>query len=134
MIYYDHNIKVYYRDVDQMGIVYNTRYLEYFEESRTELLSSIGLSVSKIERSGITLPVVSSYCKYFRGAKFEQNLVVRSEIRTTPKAKLKIYYKITLSEDSDIITEGFTEHAFVNKKNKPVKVPTLILNQLTLRK
>ena len=57
MIYYDHNIKVYYRDVDQMGIVYNTRYLEYFEESRTELLSSIGLSVSKIEKSGITLPV-----------------------------------------------------------------------------
>jgi len=134
MIYYDHNIKVYYRDVDQMGIVYNTRYLEYFEESRTELLSSIGLSVSKIEKLGITLPVVSSYCKYFRGAKFEQNLVVRSEIRTTPKAKLKIYYKITLSEDSDIITEGFTEHAFVNKKNKPVKVPALILNQLTFDK
>ena len=39
MIYYDHNIKVYYRDVDQMGIVYNTRYLEYFEESRTEFMS-----------------------------------------------------------------------------------------------
>jgi len=134
MIYYDHNIKVYYRDVDQMGIVYNTRYLEYFEESRTELLSSIGLSVSKIESSGITLPVVSSYCKYLRGAKFEQNLIVRSEIRTTPKAKLKIYYKITLSEKSDIITEGFTEHAFVNKKNKPVKVPALILNQLTFDK
>jgi len=134
MIYYDHNIKVYYRDVDQMGIVYNTRYLEYFEESRTELLSSIGLSVSKIERSGIALPVVSSYCKYFRAAKFEQNLIVRSEIRTTPKAKLKIYYKITLSEESDIITEGFTEHAFVNKKNKPVKVPALILNQLTFDK
>ena len=68
MIYYDHNIRVYYRDVDQMGIVYNTRYPEYFEESRTELISSIGLSVSKIERSEITLPVVSSYCKYFRGA------------------------------------------------------------------
>ena len=132
MIYYDHNVKVYYRDVDQMGIVYNTRYLEYFEESRTELLSSIGLSVSKIEKLGITLPVVSSYCKYFKAAKFEQNLIIRSEIRTTPKAKLKIYYKITLFEDSDLMIEGYTEHAFVNKENKPVKVPSLILNQLTL--
>jgi acyl-CoA thioester hydrolase, YbgC/YbaW family len=134
MIYYDHSIRVYYRDVDQMGIVYNTRYLEYFEESRTELLSSIGLSVSKIESSGITLPVISSYCKYFISAKFEQNLIVRSEIRTTPKARLKIYYKITLLGESDIITEGFTEHAFVNKKNKPVKVPAFILNQLTFDK
>ena len=132
MIYYNHNVKVYYRDVDQMGIVYNTRYLEYFEESRTELLSSIGLSVSKIERSGITLPVVSSYCKYFIPAKFEQNLIVRSEIRTNPKAKLKIYYKITLFNESDLMIEGYTEHAFVNEENKPVKVPALILNQLNL--
>ena len=132
MIYYNHNVKVYYRDVDQMGIVYNTRYLEYFEESRTELLSSIGLSVSKIERSGITLPVVSSYCNYFIAAKFEQNLIVRSEIRKIPKAKLKIYYKITLFDDSELMIEGYTEHAFVNKGNKPVKVPALILNQLNL--
>ncbi len=132
MIYYNHNVKVYYRDVDQMGIVYNTRYLEYFEESRTELLSSIGLSVSKIERSGITLPVVSSYCKYFVPAKFEQNLIVRSEIRTNPKAKLKIYYKITLFNESDLMIEGYTEHAFVNEENKPVRVPALILNQLNL--
>ena len=132
MIYYNHNVKVYYRDVDQMGIVYNTRYLEYFEESRTELLSSIGLSVSKIERSGITLPVVSSYCRYFIAAKFEQNLIVRSEIRTTPKAILKIYYKITLFDESDLMIEGYTEHAFVNKENKPVRVPALILNQLNL--
>ena len=132
MIYYNHNVKVYYRDVDQMGIVYNTRYLEYFEESRTELLSSIGLSVSKIERSGITLPVVSSHCKYFIPAKFEQNLIVRSEIRTNPKAKLKIYYKITLFNESDLMIEGYTEHAFVNKENKPVRVPALILNQLNL--
>ena len=132
MIYYNHNVKVYYRDVDKMGIVYNTRYLEYFEESRTELLSSIGLSVSKIERSGITLPVVSSYCKYFIAAKFEQNLIVRSEIRTAPRAKLKIYYKITLLDGSDLMIEGYTEHAFVNKENKPVKAPALILNQLNL--
>ena len=49
-----------------MGIVYNTRYLEYFEESRTELLKSIGLSVTKIEEAGIRLPVVTSYCRYYR--------------------------------------------------------------------
>ena len=48
MIEYDHCVKVYYKDVDQMGIVYYSRYFEYFEEARTELLDSIGLDV-KIE-------------------------------------------------------------------------------------
>ena len=46
MFKYNHLIKVYYRDVDQMGIVYYTRYLEYFEEARTELLDSLGLTIS----------------------------------------------------------------------------------------
>ena len=87
MISFDHKIKVYYRDVDQMGIVYNTRYLEYFEESRTELLKSIGLSVTKIEEAGIRLPVITSYCRYYNGANFEQELIVNSIIKTIPKAK-----------------------------------------------
>ena len=33
MIEYFHSIKVYYRDIDKMGIVYYSRYFEYFEES-----------------------------------------------------------------------------------------------------
>ena len=43
MIEHIHPIKVYYRDIDKMGIVYYSRYIEYFEESRTELFASIGL-------------------------------------------------------------------------------------------
>ena len=58
MIEYDHSVKVYYKDVDQMGIVYYSRYFEYFEEARTELLDSIGLDVTSIENDGIQLPVI----------------------------------------------------------------------------
>ena len=76
MIKYDHLIKIYYKDVDQMGIVYYSRYYEYFEEARTELLASIGLDVTKVEKSGIRLPVISSHCDYKTGAKFEQNILV----------------------------------------------------------
>ena len=64
MFKYNHLIKVYYRDVDQMGIVYYTRYLEYFEEARTELLDSLGLTISLIEERGIHLPVIASHCDY----------------------------------------------------------------------
>ena len=43
MISYDFHYKVYYKDVDQMGIVYYTRYFEMFEMARTELLNNIGI-------------------------------------------------------------------------------------------
>ena len=61
MIQYDHRVKVFYKDVDQMGIVYYSRYFEFFEEARTELLDSIGLDVTTIENEGIQLPVITSH-------------------------------------------------------------------------
>ena len=64
MIIYDHPIKIYFKDVDQMGIVYYSRYYEYFEEARTELLGYIGLDVMKVEKTGITLSVISSPVSY----------------------------------------------------------------------
>ena len=53
MISYDFHFKVYYKDVDQMGIVYYTRYFEMFEMARTELLNNIGIKVTDVEKNGI---------------------------------------------------------------------------------
>ena len=94
MFKYNHLIKVYYRDVDQMGIVYYTRYLEYFEEARTELLDSLGLTISLIEDRGIQLPVIASHCDYKKGAKLEDKLVIEASIAEIPKVKLNINYNI----------------------------------------
>ena len=92
MILYDHCVKIYYKDVDQMGVVYYSRYFEYFEESRTELLASIGLGVTEVKEKGIILPVISSHCDYSKGATFEQEITIRASISSTPRSKLHIDY------------------------------------------
>ena len=130
MIQYDHPIKIYYKDVDQMGIVYYSRYYEYFEEARTELLASIGLDVMEIEKTGITLPVISSHCEYSKGAKFEQNILVKALIDSKPKSNLPIDYFVFIENDKDFIVNGYTEHAFVNKRGQAVRAPELILDHL----
>ena len=130
MIHYDHPIKIYYKDVDQMGIVYYSRYYEYFEEARTELLASIGLDVTEVEKRGIRLPVISSHCDYKKGAKFEQNILVRASIDSRPKLKLHIDYFVFTENEKDFIVNGYTEHAFVNEKGKAVRVPSMILDHL----
>ena len=130
MIKYDHHIKIYYKDVDQMGIVYYSRYYEYFEEARTELLASIGLDVMEVEKRGITLPVISSHCDYKRGAKFEQNILVEASITSKPKSKLHIDYFVFIENEKDFIVSGYTEHAFVNKRGQAVRAPQLILDHL----
>jgi len=35
MINHEYEVKVYYKDIDQMGFVYYSRYFEYFEAART---------------------------------------------------------------------------------------------------
>ena len=131
MIQYDHHLKVYYKDIDQMGIVYYSRYLEYFEEARTELLSSIGLDVTSVEKNGIQLPVIASHCDYHRGAELEQNLIIRTIIYELPKAKLRIDYQVLTKENTEqIILTGYTIHAFLNINGRPVRPPANILDKI----
>ena len=107
MFKYNHLTKVYYRDVDQMGIVYYTRYLEYFEEARTELLDSLGLTISLIEDRGFQLPVIASHCDYKRGAKLEDKLVIEASITEIPKVRLNIKYNIFEKMSNKQLVTGF---------------------------
>ena len=126
MIRYDHPIKVYYKDIDQMGIVYYSRYFEYFEEARTEMLSSIGLDYSNVEENGAMLPVIEAHCEYKKGATFSQDLIVKTYIRELPKVKIKFEYKICPAGSDEILLTGYTVHACTNLKGKPIKMPKYI--------
>ena len=130
MIQYDHKVKVYYKDVDQMGIVYYSRYFEFFEEARTEMLSSIGLDYSDVEAQGVKLPVIEAYANYRKGAYFEQEIIIEIFIPEIPKAKLKIKYNVHPKESDEILATGFTVHAFMNTSGRPIKAPAFIVEKI----
>ena len=128
MITFDYNTKVYYKDIDQMGVVYYNRYFEFFEQARTELLADIGLIVSEIERKGFYLPVVSAKCNYKKGARFEDEIIVKTMINVPPLARLKIDYEVLRKKDNDFLADGYTIHGFINKKGKPKRPPKFLLD------
>ena len=130
MIEHIHSIKIYYRDVDRMGIVYYSRYFEYFEESRTELLASIGIDITSIEQEGTTLPVISSHCDFKKGAQFEEEILVKTWINEKPRSTLKINYEVFLKNSHDLLAKGYTIHAFLGANGKPKRPPSKILVRL----
>ena len=132
MVKYNHLIKVYYRDVDQMGIVYYTRYLEYFEEARTELLDSLGLTISIIENKGIQLPVIVSHCEYKKGAELEDELLIEASIVEIPKAKLNINYNVLDKVSNKLLVTGYTRHAFTDNFGNPKRAPKFILDKVKI--
>ena len=130
MIKFTYKTKVYYKDVDQMGVVYYARYYEYFEAARTELLQSIDIDVTAVENDGYFMPVVTSHCDYKIGATFEDKLLVETFINELPKATMRIDYEIYKNKNSDLLVSGYTTHAFTDKSGKPVKPPKRLLEVL----
>ena len=51
-------IRVRYSETDQMKIVYNANYLDWFEIARTELCRKWGRPYTEWEAQGLMLPVV----------------------------------------------------------------------------
>ena len=125
MISTKYTVRIYYRDIDQMGVVYYAHYFEYFEAARTELLRTIGLEVRHIEENGYFLPVLESNCKYKNGARFDDVIEVEAILAEKPEFKVRIDYKIILKGSEQEIAEGYTIHVFTRQKDgKPVRVPS----------
>ena len=130
MVEFDYHTKVYYKDIDQMGVVYYARYLEFFEEARTELLANIGLIVTEIEKKGFFLRVVSATCDYKEGARVEDQIIISTRINNFSSARLKIIYKVFRKKDNRLLAEGHTIHAFIGKEGKPKRPPHFFLDKL----
>ena len=116
-------IRVRYADTDQMHFVYNGKYLEYFEVGRTEMLREIGLPYDTIENEGFLLPVLEANVKYKLSAHYDDILVIKSFLKKFPALKVHIDYEVLRKNSTDLIAEGFTIHAFMNKQTKKVTRP-----------
>ena len=122
-----HNLKVYYEDTDAGGVVYYANYLKYLERARTEALSAIGLSNLQIkDKFGALIIVKSCNIEYKKSAKLEDELKIRSFVKSVSKTSFFMNQIITNGETT--IVEAQVHLVFVNDKGKPVKVPEVIFD------
>ena len=123
-----HNVKVYYEDTDAGGVVYYANYLKYLERARTEALSTIGLSNLEIkDKFGALIIVKSCNIEYKKSAKLEDELKIRSFVKSVTKTSFFMNQIITRKDE--IITEAQVHLVFIDKKGKPVKIPDEIYSK-----
>ncbi|HEX7534024.1 MAG TPA: thioesterase family protein [Syntrophales bacterium] len=124
------NIRVIYADTDAMGIVYHTNYIKWFEIGRTELLRSVGIVYAEIEAQGYNLPLTEVYCNYLFPAKYDQIVVVETELEYLKRASMKFIYTIWDEDREKALVEGYTVHACTNNLGKIVRIPSFILEKV----
>ena len=123
-----HNLKVYYEDTDSGGVVYYANYLKFLERARTEAITKIGLSNRKIKEDlGLFIIVKSCNIEYKKSAQLEDELKIRSFVKSVTKTSFFMNQIITRGEDT--IVEAQVHLVFVNKESKPVKIPSEIYSK-----
>lgn len=125
-------IRVRYGETDQMGYMYYGNYAQYYEVGRVEMLRSLGMSYSSMEADGIMMPVLELKCKYIKPAFYDQEITVKTIIKTLPGVRIFFEYEL-YNEKEELINIGSTTLVFVDmKKNKPTNPPENFMEKLSV--
>lgn len=122
MYIHETKIKVRYVETDQMGVVHHSKYYPWFEVARGEYITKMGMTYKQMEEEGIMMPVLESWCKYINGAKYEDNLIIKTCIEEMNPVKMIFNYNVVREKDDKIIAKGSTKHAFVDNNFQIVNI------------
>jgi acyl-CoA thioester hydrolase len=127
--------RVRYAETDQMGIVYYANYLVWFELGRVELLRSLGLAYSQLEKDHkLILPVVEANCRYRAPARYDDEILIETRPALVRGSVLKFAYSI-LRDDPDtnarkLLAEGETVHVVCDENLKRMPLPEQYITAL----
>jgi acyl-CoA thioester hydrolase len=114
-------IRVRYAETDRMGLLHHANYLVYFEQGRTELLRTQGLSYRDIEDQGFYLVLTKLQVRYRSPAYYDDLLTLRTiVVRTT---LVKIEHRYELLRDGTLLAEAETTLGCVDKQGKVQPLP-----------
>src|SRR5437660_8055134 len=114
-------IRVRYAETDRMGLLHHANYLVYFEQGRTELLRSLGLSYRDLEDQGYLLVLTKCEVRYRRPARYDDLLTLRTTVVKT--TAVRIDHRYELLKDGVLLAEGTTTLACVDREGRPQALP-----------
>jgi len=128
-------IRVRYAETDQMGVVYYSNYLVWFEIGRVELMRALGFSYRQLEQEfGCILPVAEARCRYHASARYDDQLQIETEPAVVRGSLVKFAYKIwrkaTEEEERKLLADGETTHMVCDKQMNRKRLPEVYVTAL----
>ena len=109
-------IRVRYAETDQMGVVYHSNFIIWFEVGRVELLRQMGFSYKEMEQQDdCHIAVVDVRCRYKAPARYDEQIVVHTELRNLRDSLLHFGYTVERAADGAVLAEGETTHLVVDR-------------------
>jgi len=127
--FYETRLRVRYAETDQMGVVYHSNHLIWFEVGRVELMRSMGFSYREMERAdGLFIAVAEVKCRYRAPVYYDEEVVIRTRLKTVRESVVVFSYELIRAESLTLLAEGETTHIVTDAK---MKVASLTPKYLT---
>ena len=115
-------VRVRYAETDQMGIAHHKNYYVWMEVARVEWCRAMGFNYRDLEQNeGVLLAVVESRCRYSSSARFDDEVVIQTQISEVTSRMVTFTYD--MSVDGRPVASGETRHIFLNRNLRPTHVP-----------
>jgi acyl-CoA thioester hydrolase len=117
-------IRVRYAETDRMGLLHHANYLIYFEQGRTELLRSRGLSYKDLEDRGFLLVLTKIEVKYRWPVHYDDLLTLKTMVTRTTSVRIDHRYEMYCQ--GRLVAEGASTLACVDRDGKPQALPEML--------
>lgn len=117
-------VRVRYAETDKMGVVYHANFFIWMEIGRVELMRSLGFEYKQMEvEADCHMPVVDARCRYKSPAYYDEELIIRTELRNIRGSLIHFGYAIVRQHDGTVLAEGETTHLIVNSRMEKRTLP-----------
>ncbi len=114
-------IRVRYAECDPMGYLHHSKYFEYFEMARTELLRQTGVRYRDLEERGYLFVVAKVECRFRRPARYDDLLTLKVAITRLTRARIDHRYE--LYRDGLLLCEATSVLACVDREGRVIPIP-----------
>ena len=122
--------RVYYEDTDLAGIVYYANYLKFIERARSEWVRNLGLDQNVLRKDhGIVFAVRKVEADYLKSAKFDELLLISTELQK--KTRVRLNFSQEIYRDSDLIFRANLVIVPLSVAGGLVKLPKIIFDKFT---
>jgi acyl-CoA thioester hydrolase len=122
-------LRVRYAETDQMGVVYHSNHLIWFEVGRVELMRQMGFSYRDMERAdGRFIAVAEATCRYRAPVFYDEEVIVRTRLKTVRESVIIFSYELTRADTGALLAEGETTHIVTDSAMKIAALPEKYLS------
>lgn len=118
--------RVRYPEVDAQGVVHHSRYLQYFEMGRVELLRAKGFTYADLERQGVLFVVAKVEVRYRAPARYDEELTLIT--RVLKQGMVRIDHGYELRRGETLLAEATTTIACVDRAGQIQQIPEFMNN------